>query len=96
MCARTTLKSPDRLTELRELRVTFLGGLKPRYNIAPTTLMLTARLVPCQTSAEKSLRVSVKTQTCICLDHTDSGFKRTLTRPASVAALPGCTPPGTF
>jgi putative SOS response-associated peptidase YedK len=44
MCARATLKSPDRLTELRELRVTFPGGLKPRFNIAPTTPILTARL----------------------------------------------------
>ena len=44
MCARATLKSPDRLTELRELRVTFPGGLKPRFNIAPTTPILTARI----------------------------------------------------
>jgi putative SOS response-associated peptidase YedK len=33
MCARATLKAPDRLT-----------GLKPRFNIAPTTPMLTARV----------------------------------------------------
>jgi putative SOS response-associated peptidase YedK len=44
MCARATLKSPDRLTELRELRVTFPGGLKPRFNIAPTQPILVARL----------------------------------------------------
>jgi putative SOS response-associated peptidase YedK len=44
MCARATLKSPDRLTELRELRVTFPGGLKPRYNIAPTQPILVARV----------------------------------------------------
>jgi putative SOS response-associated peptidase YedK len=44
MCARATLKSPERLTELRELRVTFPGGLKPRFNIAPTTPILVARL----------------------------------------------------
>jgi putative SOS response-associated peptidase YedK len=36
MCARATLKSPDQLEELRELAVTFPGGLKPRYNITPT------------------------------------------------------------
>jgi len=44
MCARASLKSPDRLTELRELRVTFPDGLKPRFNIAPTTPILTARI----------------------------------------------------
>jgi putative SOS response-associated peptidase YedK len=44
MCARATLKSPDRLTDLRELRVTFPGGLKPRFNIAPTQPILVARL----------------------------------------------------
>jgi putative SOS response-associated peptidase YedK len=44
MCARATLKAPDRLEELRELRVTFPGGLVPRYNIAPTQPILVARL----------------------------------------------------
>jgi putative SOS response-associated peptidase YedK len=43
MCARATLKAPDRLEELRELRVTFPAGLVPRYNIAPTQPILVAR-----------------------------------------------------
>jgi putative SOS response-associated peptidase YedK len=36
MCARATLKTPDRLTELRELGITFRLPPQPRYNIAPT------------------------------------------------------------
>jgi len=36
MCARATLKVPDRLTELRELGIVFRVPPKPRYNIAPT------------------------------------------------------------
>jgi putative SOS response-associated peptidase YedK len=44
MCARATLKSPDRLEELRELGVTFPGGLKPRYNITPTQPITAVRI----------------------------------------------------
>jgi hypothetical protein len=36
MYARATLKSPDRLTELRELGIVFRVPPKPWYNIAPT------------------------------------------------------------